>query len=43
MSKVRSEEDRRQIDRRVEQQPKNEPIAVERRGSENRSGKDRRA
>ncbi len=43
MSKVRSQEDRRKTDRRVEQKPKNEPIAVERRTGENRSGKDRRA
>lgn len=43
MSKVRSKEDRRQVDRRTEQKPKNEPIAVERRSSQQRSGEDRRS
>lgn len=40
---MRSEDDRRKVERRVEQQPKNEPIAVERREAEQRSGDDRRS
>ncbi len=42
MTDMRSNEDRRKIERRLEQQPKNEPIAVERRISEQRSADDRR-
>ena len=40
---MRADDDRRKSDRRVEQHPKNEPIAVERRQAEQRSGKDRRS
>lgn len=43
MPTERSEEDRRKSERRVEQQPKGEPIAIERRQGEQRSGVDRRS
>lgn len=40
---MRSDEDRRKTERRVEQQPKNEPIAVERRETKQRAEDDRRS
>ena len=43
MSNMRSNEDRRKTERRVEQKPKDEPICVERRVGEQRSGEDRRS
>ena len=43
MTNMRSDEDRRKAERRLEQKPKNEPIAVERRTEEQRGDKDRRS
>jgi len=43
MSDMRSKEDRRKADRRIERKPKDEPIAIERRKSEQRDGEDRRS
>lgn len=43
MNDMRSNEDRRKTERRVEQKPDKEPIAVERRVGEQRSGEDRRS
>lgn len=43
MSDMRSNDDRRKTERRLEQKPKNEPIAVERREQDQRSGEERRS